>query len=138
MAGLDKPAPAGGLILPITVGGTATPFVDSSAGNIPGGNAYVMIFTAGSTLSSTKVAIYDDQILEKTETVTLTLGVGNTTAVLGVNRSFVLSIRDNELRRAYWSTPSSSKYDPPRRPLPSRSHSAALPRAAITPRLPRP
>ncbi|XWK90520.1 MAG: SBBP repeat-containing protein [Phormidium sp.] len=94
---LDKPAPAGGLVINYKVAGTATRTTDytlATGNNITSVTAKSFTIAAGQTTATLNVTPVDDAVVDPNETVQLTLERG-TNYNLGAANNATLTIADD-------------------------------------------
>ncbi|MEM6678673.1 MAG: Calx-beta domain-containing protein, partial [Pseudomonadota bacterium] len=88
---LDRPAPAGGVSIPLTVGGTASHNLDFSLSTAQ------VAFTAGSTSQTVTVYALPDTTDDDAESVTIGLGPpSNSDVILGTPSQQTISIIDDD------------------------------------------
>ncbi len=98
VASLTHPLERGGSV-PLTTAGTASAGVDYIAPE-------QIVFEPGASSGSAAIAILDDNLAERLETLILTLSAGDMIS-LGAHRVATVNLQDDDLRRAYvsWTQP---------------------------------
>jgi len=96
---LDKPAPAGGVIINYGVAGTATNNTDyhlAPGNNIIAATATDFTIAAGQTTATIIVSPFDDNVVDPNETIQLTLNNG-TDYTVGAANNATVTIADNDV-----------------------------------------